>query len=549
MRNLRWRGLASLAVLMLFVSACGSESQSAASSDDQGSNAPSQAAEARPLVIAVAATPETIDSEFGVAPAAWDLEVTLYEHLVAYNYEPDADGVGIPQLDGEFQPRLAESWSYSDDGLTLTFKLREGVMSEYGNELTSEDVLWSWQRPFNVEGTGQWMFTSSGVKGEEGIRAVDKYTVALDLKAPSELFLHNQAILNSPSIMDSTEVKKHTTEDDPWATEWLSTHSASFGPYRLVTFTPGQEVVLETNPNYWDTPPLVSPITFREVPSSATRMQLLRDGTVQIAKDLNARERQELAGADGVRIINIKGNTNVIFGLNNDVPPLDNPLVRQAIAYAAPVDDIIETVYLDDPAARLLPGYTPENYPGHIDYFPYYPTDLDKARDLLEEANQGPFTMELVFNADVTDHEQVGILIQSQLAEIGIDVVLRNLPSAAYQEAFFGGTAQSVLVQDAIWNADPAYGLNLYFSQGEISHANWINYDNPDASALIEEATNALDPEEKVALAHEAYQLIVDGAPWAFAIGTGFQLAMRDDLAGFNWKTSNLLDLSDLYFK
>lgn len=541
------RSSAIVVVLTLALVACGGPEQT--QSTGSGSPGASPGVAQQPLVVAVPGTPETADSEFGVAPASWDLEVTLYEHLVAYQYEQDENGVGQPQLTGDFVPRLAEEWSFSEDGKTISFTLREGVLSEYGNELTAEDVHWSWTRAFAVAGSGQWMFNSSGVTGEDGIRVTGRYTLEVDLNAPSELLLHNQATLNSPSIMDSTEARKHATADDPWAKDWLSTHSASFGPYRLTTFTPGQEVVLEANPNYWDEPPRVSPIIIREVPSSATRLQLLRDGTVHIAKDLDARERASLQGVEGVKVINIRGNQGVIFGLNNDVPPFDNVKVRQAIAYAAPIDDIIETVYLGDPNARLLQGYIPEDYPAHIEYFPYYPMNLDKARELLAEAGQGPFSMELVFNADFQDHESVGVLIQTQLAELGIDVQLRKLPAAAYQEAFFGGTAQSVLVQDAIWNADPGYGLNLYFSQGDISHANWINYNSPEALDLIDRVTNTLNPEQRAELGMDAYRVIVDEAPWAFMIGTGFQLAMRDNLLGYNWKTSNLLDLSDLYFE
>ena len=122
-------------------------------------------------------------------------------------------------------------------------------------------------------------------------------------------------------------------------------------------FTPGQQVVFEVNPNYYREKPKIKRVIWREVPSSATRLQLLLTGAVHIAKELDPRERQQCEGKPGVKVTAIKGNEGVIFGLNNQVKPFDNVKVRQAIAYAAPIDAIIETVYLKQPNVRLYKGY------------------------------------------------------------------------------------------------------------------------------------------------------------------------------------------------
>src|SRR5439155_17025110 len=176
---------------------------------------------------------------------------------------------------------------------------------------------------------------------------------------------------------------------------------------------------------------------WREVPSAATRLQLLLTGSVHIAKELDSRERQQLVGKPGVQVTSIKGNEGVIFGLNNQVKPLDNPKVRQAIAYAAPVDEIINTVYLSNPNVRLLKGFTPENYPAAIDYWPYYPTNLETAQALLKEAGQGAFSFKLAQNSSRPEHEQVAIQIQTQLKKIGIDVQIDKLTTATTQERIF----------------------------------------------------------------------------------------------------------------
>ena len=384
---------------------------------------PAAAAAGNQLIVAVSATPVSLDPEYGASLESWELPVFIYEYLFCYYFKKGADGVGLPQFEPPYEPRLAESVETSADGKTLTFRLRKGVKSEYGNEFTAEDVKWSWDRTFALNTAGMWMMKSSSIRSADAIRVIEPYVLEVGLAGPNSLLMTEQATsLNNPVIYNSTEAKKHATDSDPWAKDWLAKNSATFGPYRVVQFTPGQQVVFEINPNYYRDRPKIDKVIWREVPSSATRLQLLLAGSVHIAKELDSRERQQCEGKPGVKVTAIRGNEGVIFGLNNQVKPFDNVKVRQAIAYAAPVDAIIETVYLDQPNVRLYKGYTPESYPAAIEDWPYYPTNLEKAAALLKEAGQGPFSFKLAQNAGRPEHEQVAVQIQTQLKKIGIDV-------------------------------------------------------------------------------------------------------------------------------
>jgi peptide/nickel transport system substrate-binding protein len=285
------------------------------------------------------------------------------------------------------------------------------------------------------------------------------------------------------------------------------------------------------------------------VPSSATRLQLLIAGSAHIVKELDSRERQQVQGKPGVQVISIKGNEGIIFGLNNKVKPLDNVKVRQAIAYAAPIDAIIQTVYLKQPNVRLLKGYTPETYPAAIDYWPYYATDLEKAKALLKEAGQGPFSFKLSQNASRPEHEQVAIQIQTQLKKLDIDVQIEKLTPAKYQEQYFSRKAEAVLVQDAAWVADPAYSLGLFFGTGPTSVANWVNYENKEVDALLTETFNTADPAKRRDLGRKVHRMIVDDAPWGFYIGTGFYLTARSEVVGLNWRPNNMVNYAELSFK
>lgn len=511
---------------------------------------PAAAATGDQLIVAVSATPVSLDPEFGASLESWELPVFIYEYLVSYRFEKGATGVGLPQFDAPFEPRLAERWEVSTDGKKITYFLRKGIKSEYGNEFTAEDVKWSWERTFALNTAGTWMMKSSSVPNADAIRVVEPYVLEVSLTGPNALLSVEQATpLNNPVIYDSTEAKKHATESDSWAKEWLGKNSATFGPYRVTQFTPGQQVVFEINPNYYREKPKIRRVIWREVPSSATRLQLLLAGSAHIVKELDSRERRQVEGKPGVRVISIEGNEAVIFGLNNKVKPLDNVKVRQAIAYAAPIDAIIETVYLKDPNVRLLKGMTPENYPAAIDYWPYYPTNLEKAKALLKEAGQGPFSFKLAQNVSRPEHEQVAIQIQTQLAKLDIDVQIEKLTPAKYQEQYFSRKAEAVLVQDAAWVADPAYSLGLFFGTGSTSVANWVNYENKEVDALLTQTFNTADRAERAQLGRKAHRMIVDDAPWGFCIGTGFYLTARSEVTGLNWRPNNMVNYSELSFK
>jgi peptide/nickel transport system substrate-binding protein len=499
------------------------------------------------LVVAVSATPVSLDPEYGASLESWELPVFIYEYLLCYYFKKGADGVGLPQFEPPYEPRLAEKVDVSSDGKTLTFHLRKGVKSEYGNEFTAADVKWSWDRTFALNTAGMWMMKSSSIPSADSIRVVDPYTLEVHLAGPNSLLLTEQATsLNNPVIYDSTEAKKHASDADPWAKEWLGKNSATFGPYRVTQFTPGQQVVFEINPNYYRDKPKIPKVIWREIPSSATRLQLLISGAVHIAKELDPRERRQCEGKPGVTVTSIKGNEGIIFGLNNLVKPLDNIKVRQAIAYAAPIDAIVNTVYLKQPTVELFKGYMPASYPAAITDWPYYPTNLDKAKALLEEAKQGPFSFKLAQNASRPEHEQVAIQIKTQLKKIGIDVQIDKLTPAKYQEQYFSRKAESVLVQDCAWIADPGYALGLFFGSGPNSVANWVNYNNKEVDALLERTFNTADPDKRRELGIEAHKLIVADVPWAFYIGTGFHMTARTEVKGLNWRANNLINYSEL---
>ena len=511
---------------------------------------PAAAATGDQLIVAVSATPVSLDPEFGASLESWELPVFIYAYLVSYRFEKDATGVGLPQFEAPFEPRLAERWEVSTDGKKITYFLPKGIKSEYGNEFTAEDVKWSWDRTFALNTAGTWMMKSSSVPNADAIRVVEPYILEVNLTGPNALLSFEQATpLNNPVIYDfhGSEETRDGERSLGEGMAWQEQCDLWAVPRHAIHAWPASRLrdQSELLPRQAEDPAgdLAGGAVIRDASATlAGRFGTHRQGT-------DSRERRQAEGKPGVRVISIEGNEAVIFGLNNKVKPLDNVKVRQAIAYAAPIDAIIETVYLKDPNVRLLKGMTPENYPAAIDYWPYYPTNLEKAKALLKEAGQGPFSFKLAQNVSRPEHEQVAIQIQTQLAKLDIDVQIEKLTPAKYQEQYFSRKAEAVLVQDAAWVADPAYSLGLFFGTGSTSVANWVNYENKEVDALLTQTFNTADRAERAQLGRKAHRMIVDDAPWGFCIGTGFYVTARSEVTGLNWRPNNMVNYSELSFK
>jgi peptide/nickel transport system substrate-binding protein len=125
---------------------------------------------------------------------------------------------------------LADSWKMSEDGKTVTVKLKQGIKSPYGNEFDADDYVWSWARRFEVKGVGKFMADVLGIDGPESVRKIDQHTVEIKLRGTTPILYKILAQNYYGGPFDADEAKKHTTSDDPWAKEWLRTNSAGFGP-------------------------------------------------------------------------------------------------------------------------------------------------------------------------------------------------------------------------------------------------------------------------------------------------------------------------------
>jgi peptide/nickel transport system substrate-binding protein len=504
------------------------------------------------MVIAAPATPQSLDCNFDVSLGTFEAVAALYDNILAFETLADSQVETALREDIAFHPdkpggvnmkgKLAESWELDPSGKRAVFKLREGVKSNWGNELTAEDVKWTWDRKFGLGALGAFYNSVIGLKRPEDVRVEDTYVVSFNVDDPNPLLLKIQANLYCP-IYDATKCKEVGGSDDPWATKFIENDSAGFGPYRLSQLTRGQQAVFQARDDYWGGKPAIDTVVFREVPTSAARVQLLRGGAVDIAQYLQPLEIINLQKAPNAAVGTVPASFMIWIELNSKIPPFDNVDVRRAMNFAYPQEQILQTVFQN--LASPLTGCMPNIYPGYVENYPYS-YDLAQARALLEQAGLGGgFQTTLSYNAGDPVQEPIAILYQSALREIGVELQLRKMPAGTFYNFVSERGQPMIFYVDSPWCPDPGYSMQLYFDSE--SFVNYSNYSNPRVDELLAETASTADEQARLDMMAEAQRIVMDEAPWTFIAYPNYTMARKSDLMGWTYYTSNNIRFQDFH--
>ena len=503
------------------------------------------------LVVAAPATPQSLDCNFDVSLGTFEAIAALYDGLLGFAKIPDpgvptalredtafyADKPGNVNMVG----KLAESWELDPSGKRVVFKLRQGVKSNWGNELTAEDVRWTWNRAFELGALGAFYTAVSGLKRPADVKVEDKYVVSFNTDDPNPLLLKIHTNLYTP-VYDSTKCKEMGGTDDPWARKFIENESAGFGPYRIQQLTRGQQAVFQAREDYYGGKPAIDTVVFKEVPTSASRVQLLQGGAVDIAQYLQPLEIISLRNAPNVAVETVPASFMIWIELNAKIAPFDNVDVRRAMNYAFPQQEVLKAVYQG--LASPLNGCMPNIYPGFTgDHF-VYDYNLDKAKELLKKAGvEGGFKTSLSYNAGDPVQEPIAIIYQSALKNIGIEVELNKVPAGSFYNFVTERKQPMIFYVDSPWCPDPGYSLTLYFDSK--SYVNYSNYANAEVDKLLAAAAATADETVRLDVTKKAQAIIMDEAPWTFVAYPNYTMARKADLKGWTYYTSNNIRFQD----
>lgn len=538
---------------LLLAAACGGDDEpstatGAPSTDASEPTGPDQtggedAADDRTLTIAIAGDVETLDRDFSAFPTSNEVNFNTGDMFFQYGYKDVGESYGVYDVD-KIEGRAIESWELSDDALSVTLHIRQGqTFHGTGNPVTADDFLYFFERNFAVEHVSNMRL--SNIAGPEAVTKVDDYTVKIDFTAPAPLFFYlfrDQA----QAVYDSQAIKEQVTADDPYATEWAARNDTGSGPYSVESWEPGVKMVLASNPDYWAGEPYFERVELLIVPSAEQRVLLLRDGSVDIAKDVPIDQLPNLESADGVEVLSIPSANQILMPLNCAIEPFDNQLVRQALAYAVPYDDIAASIYYGHakrsygPIATIAQFYTPDLSP--------YSTDLDKAKELLAEAGYADgFETEIHIPSGNTTVRNLAVLLESEFSKIGVDLSIVEDAAAVFAEGVTNRAFPSLIRDLLFYVDDPHYsGDFTYRSDGRL---NWSNCGDPGVDGLVDEIGETWRPEDRdqrQELATEYQQTVIDQSWYLYLAETDLTVAMRDDIAGYNYRPDNLLFFAEL---
>jgi peptide/nickel transport system substrate-binding protein len=435
----------------------------------------------------------------------------LFLHLL----EERADYADHPPT---FGPALAESWELSADGTELRFRLREDARWSDGRPVRAEDVLFSHRAQVSDEVA--WPYADSK-RGVIGVEALDERTVRFRLDAASPYALVD--------VNDGVILPAHAWSARPFAEwraagDWFRERLVTSGPYRLADWRPGVELTLEPSDELARREPAAAAVVFRVVTDAAALVEQLAAGRFDFADGVSPRDAARLARQPGLRLLSTAGRQYDYIGWNCSRPPFDDARVRRALTLAIDRQALVDGLWFG--YARVAAGPIPSDTWARDRALAPWPYDPARARQLLagagfrdadgdgvvERAGR-PLRFELTTNAGNRVRADALVMIQEQLARVGVAVVPRTLELQALTERNLAGEFDATL---AGWSVDTTLDLRPYFHSREVTEGwNFVRFASAEADDLLDRLR--VEPLESAPPLHHRLQRILhDEQPYTF---------------------------------
>lgn len=445
----------------------------------------------------------------------WDLCCNLYETLVSPKFVPNGDGVMV--WDGlQLEPELADS--YTTKGDTVTFHLdKTRKFYPSGNPLTADDVIYSMQRLFDLQ--LQSSLNTAGIYSKDQIKKVDAHTVEMKFTdsagKPIEVNGFQLAVFRWPNVpvLDSVEVKKHVTSSDPTGTNWLKTNTAGTGPYYVKSRTIGQQIELAAVPGNPRNPAYKN-VT---ITLAGNVLSLLKGGSANLAVyGLTQEDVDSLANVSALQALYSKAPEFFMLEMGCDAGgPFANELVRQAVAYTIPYNQIITSLFGGKVTKDLSMVTTGAN--GYNPAWANYTTDINKAKALMSQAGNPKVSAPLHFLNSDPQIESMAILIKASAAQAGIEFVLTPETPASETalttaRATTGkGAPDAMLYKWGVWMDDPSITIGYFFTKGGVN--NYPLWSDPRVDQISNEWFGKPASAQRATAYEEAQQIIAKAAP------------------------------------
>ncbi|TPI75797.1 ABC transporter substrate-binding protein [Mesorhizobium sp. B2-8-9] len=449
------------------------------------------------------------------------------------------------------QPRLALSWEGAADGLSVTFKLRDGVKWHDGKPFTSADVAFSALQIWKpLQNLGRTVF-----KDLEAVDTPDELTAIFKFAKPTPFQLIRNAL---PAL--SSVVPKHLYEVGKIEENPANNAPVGTGPFKFAEYKAGQYYRLTRNDAYWDKDePYLDEIVYQVLPDRTSAAAALEAEEIQLAafSAVPLADLDRISKVPGLKVIT-KGYEGLTYQLvveiNHRRKELADLKVRQAIAHAIDKDFVVKTIFLGYAATATgpVPKNDPQFYTADV---PAYPFDVAKANALLDQAgykraDDGKrFALKLLPAPYFNETKQFGDYLRQALAAIGIDAEIVNNDSAAHIKAVYTDHAFDLAVGPPVFRGDPAISTTILVHSGipdGVPFSNQGGYKNAELDALIAKASETLDTAARTELYKEFQKKVAADLPLINVAEWSFISVARDTVGNIannpRWAVSNWAD-------
>lgn len=508
MKKSKFSVLALLMAIMLILAACNGGSKETSNEKEGGSG---DSTKSKVLNVNNSSEPGSLHP----ANAQGTHESWILEHTF--------EGLTKKTEEGKIVPGSAKSWEISDDGLTWTFKLRDGLKWSNGDPLTANDFEYAWKYALKPETAADYAYQLYYLKGGEaynskkgkeedvGVKAIDDLTLEVTLEQPTPYFL------DLTSFYTFYPIDKKVQEENPkWALD-AKTH-VSNGPFKLTEWKHKESLKIEKNENYYDKDKIkLDAVNFALIEDENTAWQMYQSGELDLAYPLPVDIQGQMVNSDDKEFKMGKELAVYYYNFNTKVKPFNNAKVRKALSMAIERQKITENVAQggQKPAFGVVPPGIPDasgdfqENTGNL-----FKEDVTEAKKLLKEglAEEGMKELpefSILYNT-LDSHKKIAEAVQEMWRDnLGVKVTLEN---AEFQVKLDREKAGDFEISRAGWVGDYVDPMTfmLWETDGAYNDAGWSNkeYDN-----LLKEAKSTMEPKERMAALHKAEKVLIEDMP------------------------------------
>ena len=424
----------------------------------------------------------------------------------------------------------------------LTFKLNPNATFASGNPVTAQDVVYSWGRAMDINLSPAFLLIDIGQVTKENLSAPDAQTFVVKIpKSVSPQVFLSVISFTIAAVVEQAVIEANAGDD--MGSAWLNDNSAGSGPYVLSSWEREVQVVLDANPSYWGTAPLMKRVIMSNITEAANRQSAIETGDADIVQDLSPEQKAVLEGNPDLQIISADNTQLIYIGMNAMVPPFDNADVREAVRYAINYEEIIALTGGD---AKLVQEVIPAGFLGHTGEIPFT-QDIAKAKELLTQAGMADgFEVTALVPSDYPagpiDFPTLATKIQSDLAEVGITLNLQQLQVSELLNIYRSEDSAAKQMVFILWGPDfpdPDGNMTPFTNYAAKSIALRNGWDNPEIAALTAAAAIAPSAEERVALYAELTERVFHEGPYVVLYQPIRTYAVRSDITGFTFNPSD----------